>query len=164
MRLSKQFDSVLCYTKMKSLTTLGLIATLFSAQEYPVVYAELPFNNIFMVYEGQDREIPLCQFGFEQRGVRFVTGLKIPYIIESTDSMAQFNISPCNSPFYLGIIHNHPKGYCSPGELDLDRFINDERASIETIVCDVDMGTGAVTMNHTLKEDLPDSIIRKYKR
>lgn len=149
---------------MKTLTALGLIATLFSVQEYPVVYSDLTLNNILMVYGGQSREIPMCQFGIEQNGLRIVTELKLPYISESNDSSAFFYSGPCESPFYLGMLHNHPRGFCSPGDMDIDRFINDEQATIETIVCGVDMETGAVTLNHTLKEDLPDSLIQRYKR
>ena len=117
-----------------------------------------------MVYNGQQREIPMCQFGFEQDGVRFVTEVKLPYITESTDSMASFNMSACDSPFYLGLVHNHPSGYCGPGEMDLDRFINDERASIETIICGIDTEDDGIIMNHTTKESLPDSLVARLKR
>jgi len=162
---------------IKKLATLLLMGALLGGQEsnqqegiqdstehYSVVYQPLPLNNILTIYDGQDREIPMCQMGYEQNGVRVVTNLILPYVFESTDSMASFNITPCDFPNYLGIIHNHPSEFCIPGEMDMDRFVNDERASIETIVCGTNIENGAVTMSQTIKEDLSDLIIEKYKR
>lgn len=148
---------------MKTLTTLGLIA-LLSVQEYPVVYYEIPLNNILMVYADQPREIPMCQFGYVQNNIRFVTNVKLPYVMESTEEMADFYRPHCDVPNYLGIIHNHNNGICIPSEVDLERFVNDEKASIESIVCFANVEQNRIRMNHFMKSEIPDSIIRRYKR
>ena len=149
---------------MKTIATIGLIASLLAPQKYPVVYYEQTLNNILMVYADQPREIPLCQFGFEEDGVRVVTDVKMPYVLESTETMANFYRPDCDASDYLGIIHNHNNGVCFPSEVDLERFINDEEASIESIVCYANVKNNHLTMNHYIKDQLSDSIIERYKR
>ena len=149
---------------MKTIATIGLIAALFTSQPYPVIYDDLALNNILMVYADQPREIPMCQFGFERNGIRFVNEVRIPYVIESTETMADFYRPNCDSPDYLGIIHNHNNGICFPSEVDLERFINDDEASIESIVCYANVKNNHLTMNHYIKDQLSDSIMRMYKQ
>lgn len=163
---------------MKKLATLGLIGALLGGQvsaqqegthqedvkKYPVVYHEVPFNNILMIYANQPREIPLCQFGYEQNGVKFVDEVRLPYVIESTETMANFYRPHCNSPKYLGILHNHNNGICLLSEVDLERFINDDKATIESIVCYASVENNQIRMNHFIKSEIPDSIIKRFKR
>lgn len=131
--------------------------TNINQQEVPVYFTHLVTNNIIYIYDGLEREIPLCLYGTERNGEYIVNDTQMPFLYESeqNDSLdvarARFASNSCPKVNYLGMAHNHPNGPCKPSEVDKERFENDRYARIEVIVCNADRHENNARINVTTK-------------
>jgi len=165
---------------MKKIWLAGLIGlmsyggySLGSAQErqesekHQVVYSPKVTNFINYIYDKKTKEFPLCVLGKREGNTYYVNDLRIPSVSQSTDSKASYNGEDCTSlDGYLGVAHNHPGEtlFCEPGGIDLKRFINDERAQIEIIVCRVNSDSTQADIKVFYKELLSQGLINLFKR
>lgn len=119
----------------------------FQFGDKKVYYSSTVLNHLSYVYDDMPRELAYCLMGAEIGENDFaVQDVVYPFHQESTNVNAKFDHGSCyNREGYLGLVHNHPNGNCTPSTIDLIRFQNDKNAKLEMIVC------GAVRENQTLK-------------
>mgnify|MGYP001596465748 CR=1 FL=1 len=145
---------------VKTATLIGAVSSCSPAYNYSYqAFLTIPRmhvshklqNNFLFIYSGMDSEIPMCLIGTEgQDGIRIRDGVIPPVMFTTTDS-STFDMNYCHKQRdYIGIAHYH-NGACYPSPVDIERFVNDERAKLELIVCDVDKEEGRVGMNFTFK-------------
>lgn len=145
------FAFISCYTAKPNKTV--------KPQPLTAVYSNNVINILGILYYQTQLEIPLCMIGQRIENRYYVNELVFPTIISSSQRGSRFDSFNClNNKDYLGIIHNHNKVFCGPSTIDLKRFVYDERAKLETIVCDVyynpETGTADSIQAYTLYKDL----------
>lgn len=120
---------------MKKLVLLALLGC--SAQPPTKVhYMPNVLNNLINIYDNRSREMPICLLGNKKGDTYIIDDIKIPVIYSANNVSTSFSPEICQNKKYLGMIHNH-SDYCQPSEVDINRFIHDKKAKIETIVCEV---------------------------
>ena len=165
---------------MKKTWLLGLIGlmsyggySLGNAQEqqepekHQVFYAPKVTNTLISIYDKKTKGFPLCSLGYRKGNSYFIEDLKAPTIISYADPTTFYNREDCtNLSNYIGMIHNHTGDTisCQPGHIDLRRFINDEKAQIEIIVCNADSDSTQTNIRAWYKELLPQSLINLFKQ
>lgn len=140
------------------LTSCATTSTISSTNLEPIVdnrviYSPKAINSFLYIYHGQTREIPLCMEALRVDSNYVVYDVKIPLIVHSDSTSSQFLRLSCESPYYVGIAHNHPIGNCQASQVDLERFYSDERARIESIICQTSIERDEVRIM-TLNKDL----------
>lgn len=128
----------------------------------------------FLTYDYSDRkiEIPYCVVGQKNGNEYYVNDLVFPHILKSTDTSSV--LLRCKVKNYLGLLHNHSQkprtdGKCVISGDDLRRFINDDNAKLEIIVCSVFIGKDPAESNilrikTIFKDMIPKDTIEKYKK
>lgn len=128
--------------KLSNLTTILFSTFFLSCQSTPVQINRVQYtprivNTLMNIYDGRVRELPVCLLGKVNKNTYVVDDIKIPEILTADETSTSFNPKDCqDNKKYLGIMHNH-SDYCYPSMIDLNRFISDKKAKIESIVCGV---------------------------
>jgi len=123
---------------MLSLLLLPLVMGINpKAQETPrrIMFDERVLNSFSYLYDGLERELPLCMKGLVVNDLYLIYDVTIPLYLKSEDNMSEFDLDSCKHKDYIGIAHYHHSGKCRPSEGDIKRFEADINAKIETIVC-----------------------------
>lgn len=95
-------------------------------------------KNLDYAYSGMKKEFPLCLFGEQADSTLRVTGLGVPRVLASDEVSARYTNVRCRARSdFLGMAHNHGKGFCAPSDTDLERFFYHSKAKIEVITCQV---------------------------
>ena len=123
-----------------------------SQDQKPVVLATKVINNLAFLYDGIPREIPLCLRGTETSLFFYIRDVALPIIIANSDTSASYIQESCYAwQDYLGMAHPHTivEGYqdqCGASTVDYNRFIEDEKARLEMVVCEASVkGDSLVT-------------------
>jgi len=144
-----------CLHGSNSVESVSLEDALFR-ENVPIVFSPKVTNNLIFVYSGLRREFPLCAEGYRQGGVYGVMDVSIPVILGSDSVSSRFLPGSCGSPFYVGMIHNHPVGNCVVSVVDYDRFRRDKRALLEIIVCDASIKGDSLVVYNLVKGGVKD--------
>ena len=133
-------------------------------EDYKIQYDGLTVNNIINIYHGRKKELPICQLGTRVGNTFRVTDIKLPRILNVTDSMTRYDPSVCrDDKRYLGMLHNHNDGNCNPSLVDAYRFVHDDPAKIESILCELKYEEGTMRVNTIFKERIAKTTIDSIK-
>lgn len=107
--------------------------------------------NLTIIYSKIDKELPFCLHGEVREDSIFVDDIMFPRLINISDTSAIKDSDPCKArDDYIGLIHNHGRGSCTPSPTDIRRFVYNYEALIETIVC----SRGTEKFNVFVKRDV----------
>jgi len=123
------------------------------AEKLPVWFSPKVLNNMVFLYDGLPFEFPLCALGDRVDSLYHVHDVSIPVLTERSDSSASFIPISCLSPEYLGMIHNHPTGWCGMSLADTKRFRDDSFARLEMVVCEANIERDTLRIYTMVKND-----------
>lgn len=119
-----------------------------------------PLNNILQVYDRQNREIPLCLYGRQMGENFYITDTSIPVIGQSTDDFATWDLATCTDRRdFIGMVHNHPTGYCGHSRTDYISLLRHEKIRVSIVACDINSETRTGHMEALAKRNETPGIL-----